>query len=363
MENTESDTRQHRFPVFQLENGQELKDVAVAYRTWGRLNARRDNVIVVGHTLTGNTAVDEWWSGLLGPGKALDTDQYFVICANVLGSCYGSCGPTTVSPSTGQPYGPDFTSVTVRDSVRLHRRLLDHLGITGVELVIGGSLGGMQVLEWAFFGNYVKLLVPIAASGRHSAWCIGWSEVQRQAIYADPDWKDGHYPANRPPEAGLANARRIAMLTYRTQQSFEKRFGRSKQNGDDQFAVESYLDYQGNKIVRRFDANSYITLTEKMDRHDIGRGRGNYYSVLETIVQPTLVIGIDSDILYPLAEQHELAQGIPGGELKILNSPHGHDAFLIEQNQLNTLITNWLRKQKNESVEVRRVFAGHCAAN
>ncbi len=363
MDKSENNTRQHCFPVFELESGQELQDVTVTYQTWGRLNARRDNVIVVGHTLTGNTAVDEWWPGLLGPGKALDTECYFVLCANVLGSCYGTTGPVSINPATGRSYGPDFPKVTVRDSVRLHKRLLDELAITGVELVIGGSLGGMQVLEWAFFGDFVRRLVPIAASGRHSAWCIGWSAAQRQAIYADPTWRNGWYTADSQPKSGLANARRIAMLTYRSQPSFEQRFGRAKQNGNDRFAVESYLNYQGEKIIRRFDANAYIYLTVAMDTHDISRQRGEYADVLRSIKQSTLVVGIDSDILYPLSEQEEQVRLIPDSQLRVLVSPHGHDAFLIEQQQLNLIIINWMKEQINESVEIRRVFAGNCVAN
>ncbi len=330
------------FPEFELESGVWLREVPVAYKTFGRLNRRRDNVIVVCHALTGNAAVDAWWSGLLGPGRALDTRRYFIVCANVPGSCYGTVGPTTIHPETGRPYGPAFPRVTIRDMVRLHRKLLDSLGVEQVYAAIGGSMGGMQVLEWAFEGSYVQRIIPIAVGGRHSAWCIGWSEAQRQAIYADPEWKGGYY--DRQPEAGLAAARMMAMISYRSRSSFEARFGRERMPERGCFAVESYLRYQGKKLVERFDANAYVRLTEAMDAHDVSRGRGVYEEVLASIQQPTLVIGVDSDVLYPLEEQEELVRYIPRAELAVLHSPHGHDAFLIEQETLNTWIKVWLEE-------------------
>ncbi len=329
---------------FTLESGETLREVPVAYRSWGQLNNRGDNAVVVCHALTGNAEATDWWSGLIGPGRALDTDRFFVVCANVLGSPYGTASPLTTNPATGAPYGPDFPDVTIRDTVALHRALLDRLGVRQVAAAIGGSMGGMQVLEWAFYDDFVRALVPIAVGGRHSAWCIGWSEAQRQAIYADPNWQDGRYDPANPPEAGLAAARMMAMISYRSRASFEARFGRRREtNGtpDGPFAAESYLRYQGKKLVDRFDANCYVRLTQQMDTHDVARGRGEYLEVLGSIRQPALVVGIDTDVLYPLEEQRELARALPRGRLAVLSSTHGHDAFLIEQDALNDLLHPW----------------------
>ncbi|ACY47824.1 homoserine O-acetyltransferase MetX [Rhodothermus marinus] len=331
-------------PEFELESGVVLRQVQVAYRTWGRLNPEGTNALVVCHALTGSADVDQWWGDLLGPGRAFDTDRFFVVCANVLGSPYGTTSPLTINPDTGRPYGPEFPLVTIRDTVNLHRRLLEHLGVRQVAVAVGGSMGGMQVLEWAFQGDFVRAIIPIAVGGRHSAWCIGWSEAQRQAIYADPRWRGGYYDPDDPPVHGLAIARMIAMISYRSYQSFEARFGRRRMLRGEQelFAVESYLHYQGEKLVRRFDANCYVRLTQKMDAHDVSRGRGPYPEVLAEVRQPALVVGIDSDVLYPLAEQEELATHLPNASLYVLHSPHGHDAFLIETQTLNEVLREWI---------------------
>lgn len=334
------------FDSFALESGVELQDVVVEYRTWGRLNEKRDNAVLVCHALTGNADVDDWWGGLLGPGMALDTERYFVVAANNLGSCYGTTGPSSTDPATGNRYGASFPAVTVRDAVRLQRALLDRIDVRGLEFVIGGSMGGMLVLEWAFQGEFVRRLIPIGVGAAHSAWCVGWSEAQRQAIYADPHWSGGNYDPASPPEQGLAIARMIAMLSYRSRTSFEDRFGRNMMPAENgtapPFAVESYLRYQGRKLVERFDALTYVRLTELMDSHDLARGRGTIEQALAQITQPTLVIGIDSDVLYPLEEQRALVDALPRGELAELHSPHGHDAFLIEFDQLNDVIVSWV---------------------
>lgn len=332
-------------PKLTLESGETLREVPVAYQSWGQLNNRGDNAVLVCHALTGNAAAADWWSGLIGPGRAVDTNRFFVVCANVLGSPYGTASPLTTNPDTGAPYGPDFPAVTIRDTVTLHRQLLDRLGVQQVAAAIGGSMGGMQVLEWAFHDDFVRALVPIAVGGRHSGWCIGWSEAQRQAIYADPNWQDGYYDADQAPTSGLAAARMMAMISYRSRPSFEARFGRSRvTNGtpDGPFAAESYLRYQGAKLVDRFDANCYVHLTKQMDTHDVARGRGEYEDVLASIEQSTLVVGVDSDVLYPLEEQRELARSLSHGRLAVLSSPHGHDGFLIEQEALNDLLHPWL---------------------
>jgi len=261
----------------------------------------------------------------------------------VIGSPYGTVSPLSVNPRTGRPYGADFPQATIRDTVALHRRLLDRLGVRQVAFAVGGSMGGMQVLEWAFYGDFVRGLVPMGVGIRHSAWCIGWSEAQRQAIYADPRWQGGRYDPGDPPRAGLATARMIAMISYRSFASFQERFGRTRIDGaaDAPFNVESYLHHQGGKLVDRFDANCYVHLTRQMDSHDVARGRGAYPEVLRRITQPALVVGIASDILYPLAEQQELARHLPNAELSILEAPHGHDAFLIELDTLSEQVQAW----------------------
>lgn len=333
-------------PRFTLEDGTTLEQVPVAYRTWGRLAPDGANAVVVCHALTGNADVAAWWGALLGPGRALDTDRDFIVCANVLASPYGTASPITTNPATGRPYGADFPIPTIRDTVALHRLLLERLGVRRVRFAIGGSMGGMQALEWAFFGDFVGGIVPIGVGGRHSAWCIGWSETQRQAIFADPAWQGGRYSPGAGPEVGLSIARMIAMISYRSFASFERRFGRERNElrGQARFSVESYLEHQGEKLVRRFDANCYVRLTQSMDTHDVARGRGDYEAVLSRIEQPALVIGIDTDILYPLDEQRELARFMPRARLAVLESEHGHDAFLIEQDAMNAIVQEWRRE-------------------
>jgi homoserine O-acetyltransferase len=329
---------------FRLESGVELSQIQIAYRTWGTLNSRGDNAVLICHALTGWADADVWWQSLLGSGRALDPDHDFVVCSNVLGSCYGSTGPTSPNPKTGQLYGPFFPELTIRDIVQAQAVLLEALGIHQLQLVIGGSLGGMQVLEWALmYPDRVRAIAPIAVSGKHSAWCIGLSEVQRQAIYADPLWQGGNYSPEQPPAAGLSIARMIAMSTYRSWSNFEQRFGRNRHPTapEQPFEIARYLQHQGQKLVERFDANTYITLTRAMDSHDVARGRGDYGSVLGRIHQPTLVVSIDSDVLYPPLEQEELAHFIPNVELARLPSLHGHDAFLIDMDDLNALVQSY----------------------
>lgn len=327
---------------FEFEDGSVLKDVSIRYDTWGALNSEGDNAVIVCHTLTGNTDVSEWWGPMLGPGRALDPEKHFVVCAAIIGSPYGDLSPLTIDPSTSRRYGSRFPDVTVRDTVRLHRVLLEHLGVKRVSFAIGSSLGAMQVLEWAFYGNFIKGLVAIAVGGRHSAWSIGWSESQRHCIYADPKWDGGDYDPQDPPAAGLAAARMVAMISYRSAFSYQQRFGRKTTEGDDSlFEVESYLRYQGRKLVDRFDAGCYVSLTKQMNRHDVSRDRGDYASVIAGIRQPALLLGITSDILYPLSEQRELAQHMPNARLDVIDSPHGHDAFLIELDELNRRVLRW----------------------
>lgn len=326
--------------AFTLESGEVLPQVTVAYRTWGRLNAASDNAVLVCHALTGSADADQWWAGLFGTGRALDPARDFVVCSNVLGGCYGSTGPRSINPFTGRRYGSAFPMVSVRDMVRVQAQLCDALGIAQLQLVIGGSLGGMQALEWAaLYPERVNAVVTIGCGVRHSPWAIGWSEAQRQAIFADPNWRGGDYSPATPPNVGLAAARTMAMLSYRHWREFEKRFGRRRR--DSAFEIESWLRHHGDKLVKRFDAASYVTLTRAMDTHDLTRGREDF----SALTMPTLVVGIVSDLLYPLAEQQELAALLPNAELEVLDSPHGHDAFLVEIERLNQLVTEYRAPQ------------------
>jgi homoserine O-acetyltransferase len=328
---------------FELESGGRLPSVTVAYRTWGRLSATGDNAVLVCHALTGSPDVDRWWGALLGPGRALDPERDFVVCSNVLGGCYGTTGPTSPRPGGRRRWGGDFPAVTIRDIVRVQAALLDVLGVRRLRLVLGGSLGGMQVLEWALlFPERVDAIAPIAVSARHSAWTIALSGAQRRAIAADPRWRGGRYPEGNGPAAGLAIARQIAMCTYRSRASLEARFSRDEgETGG--FAVLGWLEHHGRALVERFDAATYVTLTKAMDTHDVGRARGGWREALASVRQPALVVSIDSDVLYPPVEQEELAAALPHGRLVTLASPHGHDAFLIEGETVNALLTGFRR--------------------
>jgi len=338
-------------PAIEFENGAVLNQVPVGYERWGTLNEAGDNVIVVGHSLTSSPNAQSWWSECIGPGKALDTDKFFVICANVIGSPYGTLSPISVNPATGKAYRNTLPQASVRDTVNLHKMLLDHLNVRRIAFVIGGSMGGMQALEWAYYGtDYVQAIVPIAVGGRHSSWCIAWSEAQRQAIFVDPKWKDGSYEAQNPPRDGLAAARMMAMISYRSLASFESRFGRA-QNQPDAFSVETWIRHHGDKLVNRFDPACYVYLTRLMDTHDVARGRGEYRATLGAIKQPTLAIGIRSDVLYLLKEQEDLFRYIPNAEISVMEGLHGHDTFLIDQDELNKIVLGWRRSNVDPFIE------------
>ncbi len=326
---------------FALELGGKLASLEVGYRTWGSLDGDGANAVVVCHALTGSADADLWWTRMFGPGRALDPDKDFVVCTNILGSCYGTTGPTSVDPGTGKPYLGAFPAVTVRDMVRVQHAAVSSLGVKRVRMVIGGSLGGMQALEWALmYPDVVESLAFIASTARHSAWCIGLSEAQRAAIYADPRWCQGRYDLADPPSAGLAVARMMAMLSYRSQASFEMRFGRRAQT-EDLFAIESYLRYQGQQLVDRFDPATYVALTRAMDTHDVSRGRGDVDDVLRSIRQPVLVVSIDSDVLYWPWEQREVANLVPNAHLAVMDSPHGHDSFLIDVDRVSDIVADF----------------------
>jgi homoserine O-acetyltransferase len=326
---------------FTLESGQGLSDVQIAYRTWGDIANAKDHAILICHALTGSADVDAWWPNIIGAGKAFDPAHDFIVCANILGSCYGTTGPATLKPGEQQRYRADFPDISVRDMVNLERVLLDELGVDRLEVVTGPSLGGMQALEWAaMYPERVDRVVPIGVGGQHSAWCIGVSEAQRMAIQADPDWNGGYYSEESPPEAGLAAARMMAVCTYRSWQSFDERFGRNRR-ADELYEVQSYLRHQGQKINDRFDANTYVTLTHAMHTHDLGRGRGEYRDVLANIWQPALVVSVSTDTLYPPHEQRALADLLPNARYVLLESAHGHDGFLIETEELGQMIARF----------------------
>lgn len=330
---------------FQLESGAHLDELAVAYRTWGHPDNARDHAILICHALTGSADVEAWWPEVIGEGLAFDPDRDFVVCANIVGSCYGSTGPVSKKPNSDSPYRADFPAISVRDMVNAQALLLDHLGVDKLELVTGPSLGGMQALEWAaMYPQRVGSVVPIGVGGRHSAWCIGISEAQRAAIAADPNWNDGYYTDDAPPEKGLAAARMMAVCTYRSWQSLDERFGRRRTADDSLFEVQSYLRHQGSKINTRFDANTYVTLTHAMHTHDLGRGRDDYESIVRSIEQPVLVVSVSSDALYPPEEQQALAALLPNADYEILESCHGHDGFLIETDALSQLIADFRRR-------------------
>lgn len=352
-----------------LDSGENLEKITVAYQTFGELNSIKDNVIMVNHALTGNAHIagiidsneinnnmfekhltnynkmfegkEGWWSPLIGPGKAIDTDKYFVISSNVLGSCYGTSGPVSLNPINNSEYRMRFPKVTVRDMVKVQKKLFDALGISKIKMAVGGSLGGMQIIEWAImYRDMIESIMPIGSSVGHSPWAIGLNEASRNAIKNDPLWKDGNY--DEQPEAGFSLARKIAMLSYRSYESFNKKFGREKVDNNNLFEVESYLNYQGEKISKRFDANAYLYLSEAMDAHDVGLDRGGIKNALQSIKCKTECVGINSDLLYPIEEQKQITSMIPNATYSEINSIHGHDAFLIEFDQLDKIIRNFL---------------------
>lgn len=351
---------------FALEGGGLLRDVTLAYETWGEPAPDGGNAVLVCHALTGDSHAAGrlgpghpsvgWWDGIVGPGKALDTDRYFVVCVNVLGGCQGTTGPASPHPDDGSPWGSRFPVVTIRDMVRTQAAVADHLGIRRWALVVGGSMGGMQVLEWGvMYPERVAALLPIATAAAASAQQIGWWSSGRRAISMDPRWRGGDYYDAAPgdgPHDGLATARMVSMMTFRSDDVFSARFGRQVVEPVEgyslwqRFQVERYLEYQGDKLVRRFDANSYLVLTKAMDLHDLGRGRGGVDAAFARLRAPLLSVGVNSDILYPSHQSREIVELATAASapatFEELDSPHGHDAFLIETDQLGGVIRRFL---------------------
>lgn len=319
-----------------LECGETLPQFQISYQTWGRLNADRSNVIWVCHALTGNTDVATWWPGMLGKDAPFDPEKYFIVCANVIGSCYGSTYALSPNYNNGDAYYYDFPIITIRDIVYGFQELRNFLGIEKIHLLTGGSLGGQQVLEWAILEpNLIEFCVPIATNAYHSPWGIAFNEAQRMAIEADKSWGRKENSAGK---TGMKAARATALLSYRNYNTYH--LTQHEENGDkyDDFKATSYQQYQGEKLGKRFDAFAYWTLSKAMDSHHVGRGRGGLEQALNQIKAKTLVIGIDSDVLFPPSEQAEIAKYIPGAQLEIISSLYGHDGFLIETERIGELI-------------------------
>lgn len=323
-------------PDLPLESGATLKNAHVAYRTWGRLNADRQNVVWVCHALTANADVLAWWPGLFGPGCYFDPAEWFIVCANVLGSDYGSTSPLDENPDTGRPYYQHFPRLTIRDLVAAHEALRQELELIDIHTLIGGSLGGQQALEWAVQRPALfDHLVLVATNARHSAWGIAFNEAQRLAIEADPTYAAGQPDGGA---AGLRAARAVALLSYRSYSAYAD----TQTDSDDEPLAEhrasSYQRYQGNKLVARFNAYSYVALSHAMDSHHLGRGRGGVPAALARVGAHTLVLGITSDVLFPLSEQQELARHIQGAMYAELGSRFGHDGFLLETAAITHLL-------------------------
>ena len=355
-----------------LDCGRELKGVNIRYETAGTLNADRSNAILIDHALTGDAHVcgkhspedkkPGWWDDMIGPGKGIDTDKYFVICSNVLGGCSGTTGPLSIDPDTGEAYNLNFPVITCADMVRAQKALIDHLGIKKLLAVVGGSMGGMQVLEWAVsYPDMMKCVVPIATTTRMSAQGIAFDWIGREAIQSDPQWNGGDYrkfDAN--PARGLGVARMIAHITYLSDESMTRKFGRNLQNKEKysfdfahDFAVESYLEYQGQKFVERFDANSYCYITRATDYFDLtAHANGDLVKALECVKADFLVVSFSSDWLFPPADSHELVRALLRNRKKVsysnVQSGYGHDAFLLEVDTLSRMIRDFLANQMRE---------------
>jgi len=357
------DTQTVRFDSLPLDCGGALAPVEVLYETYGRLNQARSNAILVAHALTGDAHAagishldgkPGWWDSMIGPGKAFDTDKYFMICTNVLGGCRGATGPGSINPATGSPYAMSFPVITIPDMVRLQKMLIDHLGVERLLAVTGGSMGGMQTLEWAAsYPDAVVSAIPIATTARHSAQQIAFNEVGRQAIMADPDWNDGNYYDVKPPARGLAVARMVGHITYMSDESMREKFGRRLRNKEKfgfdfsvDFEVESYLRYRGSQFVNRFDANSYLYITKAMDYFDLSDRCETLAGAFRSGSTRFLVISFTSDWLYPSYQSLDVVQALRSMNRDVayceLPSNYGHDAFLVDVGEQTEVVRGFL---------------------
>jgi len=327
---------------FILESGRLLNQFHLGYTTHGRLNEHRDNVIWVFHALTANSDPAEWWSGLVGEGKYFDPAQNFIICVNMPGSCYGSICPTSINEESGNAFYHDFPLFTTRDMIRAYQKLKDSLGIKKIKVGIGGSMGGQQLLEWAIEEpSLFEYIIPIATNAKHSPWGIAFNATQRLCIEQDITWLQKHHDAGK---EGMKVARAIALLSYRNYHTYDLTQQGYTSDVGNIFKAETYQRYQGEKLARRFKAFSYYFLSKSMDTHDVGRGRGGAVNALAGIKAKTLVVGIRSDLLFPVSEQEFLATHIPSAALAVIDSDYGHDGFLLEFEQLVPLIDAFKRK-------------------
>jgi homoserine O-acetyltransferase len=363
-----------------LEHGGRLGSVNVAYETYGKLNKENSNAILVCHALSGDAHAGGWhkgeekpgwWDIIIGPGKALDTDKYLVICSNVLGGCKGTTGPSSINPITGKPYGVDFPAITIRDMVEVQKRLVDHLGIKKLFAVVGGSFGGMQVLQWAIsYPDRVHMAIPIATSAYSSPQQIAFNEVGRKAIISDPDWNNGNYYGRSPPARGLSLARMIGHITYLSDESMQQKFGRKLQDKAEysfdfsslDFQVESYLRYHGDGFVKRFDANSYLYITKAIDYFDLTKKvTQSLAEAFKECSAKFLVMSISSDWLYPPYQCKEIAEALSANDIDVrhreIKSNYGHDSFLLESGQMNYTIGNFLSHTCVGDVMMRDVVA------
>ena len=356
-------TQEFTFESLKLQSGEKFGPVSLAYETYGCLNTERSNAVLITHALSGDAHVagvhqgqnnPGWWDEFIGPGKAIDTDKYFIICSNVLGGCKGSTGPASINPKTGAPYALDFPLITINDIVNAQKRLIDHLGIEKLLAVVGGSMGGQQVLSWLVnYPNNLRSAVPIATTIKHSPQQIAFNEVGRQSIMGDAHWKSGNYYGSTAPTKGLAVARMIGHITYMSDKSMAEKFGRSKKEAQEpfkfnaDFEVEGYLRYRGDNFVKRFDANSYLYITKAMDNFDASGGRP-----LQEVLQGTkvlvLVISFKSDWLYPAYQSKEIVKACKLAGVQTtyceIDSTYGHDAFLLEVEEESHLIKHFLKK-------------------
>ncbi len=349
---------QHTTP-FILEQGAILAELNIAYHTFGKLNRRQNNVIWVCHAFTGDANAAVWWNIIIGEGKLFDPNKYFIVCANMLGSCYGTTGPATIDPATGQPYAQHFPDITIRDMVNAYELLRQHLGIEKIKLVIGGSMGGQQALEWTVMQPHLfEYVCVIAANAKHSPWGIAFNETQRMAIEADNTLYDGTPEAGK---KGLEAARAIGMLSYRHYDTYAQ----TQADESDRiahFRAASYQRYQGNKLWKRFNVFSYLTLTKAMDSHNVGRGRGGVAQALAQVTTPLLSIGIHSDILFPVQEQRLIAHYAPNARFELIDSLYGHDGFLVEYEKLNVILDSFLSNSIHVSSHIngmdKKVYPG-----
>lgn len=332
----------HLKSEFALESGESLPELDIGYHTFGKLNPQKNNVIWVCHAFTANSDVFDWWKGLFGKNRFFNPDDHFIVCANKIGSCYGSTGPLSLNPRTGKPWFHSFPDITIRDMVNAHEVLRNHLGIERIHTVIGGSTGGHQALEWTIMNPGLHdNLICIANHAKASPWSIAFSQSQRLAIEADQTWQDEHSDAGK---RGLAAARSIALLSYRNYNTYAETQSDQSNEKTNDFKAMSYQNYQGEKLIKRFNAYSYMRLLNAMDSHNIGRGRDGIKSVLASLYTKTLVIGIMSDYLFPVQEQLYLTEHIPGATFAGIESLYGHDGFLIETDKIKSAISRFYNR-------------------